>query len=315
MEKNIYFPSFGTSCGFANSAFQFLFTTHLKKLFPVNIILGQLQQNTLPSAALFPVELFDIHNYGLSIQPDARVDELSMDRLNGFNEDISKINAFVHGTDFKTLEINGYFQYHTALMSRSGLRETFDEIYTSHSNDNANITKFQQILRANQQSFDYYFKDKTFIVCHIRLGDYKVWEVHDKGGIFFTNDIQLLVQTIKEFIDYNYIQNAEIYLASDGVEECLPYFQEKGFNPITAQTLFPDISADSGTALMLDMTAISMADVFFASNSSFSIFGALLNTKTPQCFRPSPVDKSMVGFLPWNTQVLYKQSDTYPCSL
>ncbi|MBF0265781.1 MAG: hypothetical protein HQL46_10950 [Gammaproteobacteria bacterium] len=313
MEKNIYFPSFGTSCGFSNSAFQFLFMEHLKKLFPVNIYLGQFQNGQLPTAALFPVELFEIYNYGQEIQPDARANELSLDRLDGFNNDIATINGFVNGTDFQTLEISGYFQYHTALINSCGLRETFNETFGT-SGEESTMNKFQKLLNGNQQAIGDFFQEKTLIVCHIRLGDYKVWEVHDKGGLFFTNDIPSLVDNIKDFIAFNYIQNAEVYIASDNPEECIPIFSEKGLNPLSVNSFFPDLDIHSGTALMFDLSVLSMADVFYGSNSSFSVFGSMLNQKQVQCYRPSPVDKSMVGFMPWNTQVLYKQCDTYPCS-
>ncbi len=312
MNKNIYFPSFGTKLGFANTAFQYLFISHISKLFPINIVLGQLVENNYPVAAAFPIELFGIENYGGIIQPDCRV-ELSMDRLDGYNNDISNIQAFISDPTLQSLEISGYFQYHTSLMNSCGLRETFDDIFDVHGAQ-PSTTKFQKILHENKKLLSQFYSNKTLIVCHIRLGDYKMYESHNIDFTYTVN-ISALVTTIKDFIAFNYIRNAEIYIASDAPEECVTVFQENGLNPLTAKSFFPDIEITSGTALMLDLSAISVANVFYASNSSFSLFGSLLNRESTLFFRPSPRDKEMIGYHPWNTQVLYKQSTSYPCTL
>ncbi len=312
MNKKIYFPSFGTKLGFANTAFQYLFTTHISRLFSFDLTLGRLEAGQIPSAAAFPIELFGLENYGEFVQPDCRID-LSTDRLDGFNNDIRNIQAFLADPTLQALEISGYFQYHTALMASSGLRKTFEDIFSAQKRQDRS-NKFQTILHDNQQAFTQFFQNKTLIVCHIRLGDYKVYESHNID-FTYTVDISSLVGTIKDFIDFNYIENAEVYIASDAPEECLSIFHENGLNPFTVKSFFPDIDLASGTSLMLDLSAISMANVLFASNSSFSLFGSLLNNEDALFFRPSPEDKKMIGFLPWNTQVLLKKSEIYPSTL
>jgi len=312
LNKKIYFPSFGTKLGFANTAFQYLFTTHVSRLFSFDLTLGQLESNQVPAAAVFPIELFGLKNYGDFVQPDCRI-ELSTDRLEGYNNDIRNIQAFLADPRLQSLEISGYFQYHTALMASSGLRTTFEDIFgVQDGQDRTN--KFQTILYDNQQAFTQFFQNKTLIVCHIRLGDYKIYESHNID-FTYTVDISSVVKSIKDFIAFNYIQNAEVYIASDAPDECVSIFQENGLNPFTVESFFPDIDLASGTSLMLDLSAISMANVLFASNSSFSLFGSMLNKQDALFFRPSPEDKKMIGYLPWNTQVLFKKSQSYPSTL
>jgi len=312
LKKIISFPSFGTKLGFANTAFQYLFITHVSELFSINITLGRLESGNLPVAAVFPIELFGLEDYGKLIEPDCRI-ELSTDRLQGYDNDIANVQAFLSDSTLQSLEISGYFQYHTSLMNSCGLRKTFDDIFHAKKKDSV-TNKFQQLLYDNQQSLFEYFRDKTLIVCHIRLGDYKVYENHNID-FTYTLDISSLVDTINDFIAFNYIRNAEIYIASDAPDECISIFQKNGLNPLTAKSFFPDIEVTSGTALMLDLSAISIANVFYASNSSFSLFGSLLNKESALFFRPSPKDKNMVGYLPWNTQVLFRKAASYPSTL
>jgi hypothetical protein len=312
VKKSIYFPSFGTKLGFSNTAFQYLFVTHAASLFSFNLVLGKLDSGNVPAPAMFPIELFGLENYGEIIQPDCRI-ELSVDRLQGFQNDINNVHAFLLDPVLQTLEISGYFQYHTSLMRSSGLEKTFENVFIPKSKELA-TNKFQRLLYDNQQSLSHFFKDKTLIVCHIRLGDYKFYESRNID-FTYTTDIASLVDTIKDFIAFNYIRDAEIYIASDAPDECLSIFQENGLNPLTAASFFPGIDTGSGTALMLDLSAISMANVFFASNSSFSLFGSLLNKQSSLFFRPSPEDKKMIAYLPWNTQILYKKSPSYPSTL
>jgi len=313
--KNIYFPSFGENLGFANSAFQYLFLSHISKLFSFNLLLGRLKSGSIPNAAILPIELFGIKNYGIYekiLQFDYEI-ELSTDRIHGYYDDISKIQAFLSNPKFQTLKIFGYFQYHTSLMDSCGLKKTFDEIYLPKSEKIA-INKFQKILYDNQQFLNKFYKNKIIIVCHIRLGDYKVYE---SKGVDFTYlvDILGLIKEIKNFIVFNYIRSFEIYIASDEPDECVAIFQKNGLNPLTIKSFFSDIDLKSSKALMFDLASISIANIFYASNSSFSLFGSLLNRKQALFFRPSPKDKKMIGFLPWDTQILFKKSLFYPSTL
>lgn len=316
LKKNIYFPSFGTKLGFANSAFQYLFISHLSKLFSFNLILGSLDSNrNIPKAALFPIELFDINDYGAckQIEQPYYKTELSRDRLRGYYKDILKVEAFLSNHKLKTLEISGFFQYHTALMSICGLKNTFYDIYFAKSKKDMN-NEFQNILFRNKQFLNNFYKNSTLIVCHIRLGDYKIYEKRNIEFIY-TNDIEALIEEVKDFIKFNYIRNSKIYIASDSLEECIHIFQQHGINPLTIKSFFPDIDLESSKALMFDLANISVADIFYASNSSFSLLGSLLNTKQALFFRPSPTNKKMIGYLPWNTQILFKKSSFYPSSI
>jgi hypothetical protein len=314
MRKTIYFPEFATKLGFANTAFQYLFLSYIKRNYPLDLVLGKLNAGMLPDAAVLPVELFGISNYGAVIQPDC-VAELSTNRLDGLLNDLANIAGFVVHESLHTLELKGYFQYHTATMAASGLRDEFAELFSPMGG-----SKFQNLLRSNQEILKNIFNEKTLVVCHIRQGDYKFYESH---GIDFTytTDIQALTQLIRSFVDQNYIRNAQIYLASDQPRECRLIFEQNGLNVLTYEDFFPELDVRSGSVLLLDMACMSLAQVLYASNSSFSVFGALLNTLSEKTsrealfFRPSPIDKQMIGFLPWNTQVLLTRADKYPATL
>jgi len=142
-------------------------------------------------------------------------------------------------------------------------------------------------------------RGKTLICIHIRRGDF--WQYPDYG-IIFAAPIEWYLVQLREI--WAQVDSPVLVICSDEPDKVLDYFQE--FHPFTSRELSPEITDfffSQGLGFYPDFYLMSHADRLVISNSSFSVAASMLNERCNSFFRPDPIQKKMIEFDPWNTDV------------
>lgn len=180
----------------------------------------------------------------------------------------SKEPIFNDGGVLVDYDIKGYFQYHT--LHYKPHKEYFKELF-AYKNEN------------NGQDFFNGCKNETIIGVHIRRGDYA-------KGIDRTAPTQWYLDWLKS--NWASLNNPKLIIVSDNIKNVILDFEEYSVE---------DFASDD---FVHDHNVLRNCNILLTSNSTFSFTAAMLNDKSPHCYRPDYEKQEMVAFDPWNVSVL-----------
>lgn len=212
---------------------------------------------------------------------------------------------------FKLRKFEMILQFYTSILYKIKSKDNFvtiTEYSDTHSNSIIHNTEENIMWDGHFQSFNYFkeieldvkrlfcikrkyikmFNEKYFdlfnssnvTVMHIRLTDYKLSGNDFLGGKDLSLPFSYYKHCINELEKNNSIE--KLIIISDDIEQCKEVFNE--FKSI-------DISYETNSEI-IDFQLILNADNLILSNSSFSWWGAFLNTKKKKVYAP----KYWLGF-------------------
>jgi hypothetical protein len=294
MHKNsniIFFENFPLG-RFANACFQILYAEYLKKL-GYTVILGSPKR---PRSTDLPWELFDLEENNNDLATLWR-GFLGEERSAGPEPSLQIINEYFKSHPGTVLTIDGYFQFDT-----NNIRS--DPNYFLAFEENLGIngiikTPFQRIVK----KYNLKIKGDYLITIHIRRGDYlTVPEDHvNKKSVFYTLDLENVVSNLQKYITKNRIRNPIIYISTDDIVFCKSFFNNKKIKIFCSEDF---VDKEDNNHLMCDLSAMTAANLFIASNSSLSILGAMLNN-TGKVFWRQDEKGELISFDPWFTPILF----------
>ncbi len=130
---------------------------------------------------------------------------------------------------------------------------------------------------------------RTLVTIHLRRGDFgygKFWIAPESWYRAWLDEL------------WPTLENPVLYIATDE-PAVMGAFAD--YRPIGHENIAPIVP---GLAFIEDFFILSQADVLAISNSTFSFFAALLNTRATTFARPDPKAEKLVGFDPWASEVL-----------
>ena len=130
---------------------------------------------------------------------------------------------------------------------------------------------------------------KKIIAIHLRRGDYGYHQYFRAPCSWYEKWISEAGYSPDEYI---------IYICSESPEKYLKQFSK--FSVITSA----DLNCPIQLTPYFDFMVMTLADAVATSNSSFSFFASMLNTKTSQFYRPDFDKSGLVQFDPWNADPL-----------
>jgi hypothetical protein len=204
--------------------------------------------------------------------------------------DFERIEQELKLGHLNSLEIVGYFQYHTQHLQK--YKDLFNQTFRI---DPSLIERSKKILKP--------LKDDTqpLISIHFRAGDYLDYE-KSGNSIFVPPSVDEIAQKIYQIYAQIKEKKPVIYLASDDLVYTSSLLLSKNIPHITLKDL--DSGKSEEDSLFLDFILLTLADILMISNSSFSFAAAMLNKKAKNFFRPRMADKKYVVFEPWNDFIL-----------
>ena len=210
--------------------------------------------------------------------------------------DLKRIQEVIKSAHLNTVDIVGYFQYHTQHLLE--YQELFNQTFEIAPSLIDLVKIALKPLKEEAQ---------PLISIHFRAGDYFDYE---KSGhhIFVPPSIDEIAHKINQIYAQIKERGPVIYLASDDLAYASSLFRSKNIPHITSKDL--DFSESEENSLFLDFILFTLADILLISNSSFSFAGAMLNKKAKYFFRPRMEDKKYVAFEPWNDFILRKKIST-----
>ena len=186
-----------------------------------------------------------------------------------------------------TLDIIGSFQFNTDTLYK--FRHILDQnfIFT----DSANFIKMQ----LNQIQ-----KNDALICIHWREGDYN--DFNNQHPFFWKSDFSNLLIEIKKLIAISGV-HSKVYVASDNPKNIIDYLKSQGIEVLSARNFTTNIN----DFFLWDFMSLVASDIIVASNSSFSIAGALFNKNAQIFSRSNSPTEEFCTFLPWRTEILKNQ--------
>jgi hypothetical protein len=302
-DRTLWFCNFPTG-RFANAIFQFLFAEYVASRLGANVILGGLRamhDPTIFQALDLPDETERCSRLRQNLPPNILT--LGVDRARGPDADVQLIEDLFLTTNSQILAIDGYFQYDTHYIARD---EHYLSVFDKYIALNSNHTTFQKVCKIIATQLSNLFRTTYLICIHLRRGDY-VDNVSSPA--FFTTDVALAMEEIREITTYNRISNFTIFVATDDSQWVRSVFNKVKLPVLTSADLqgLPALaSSPPMDPLLFDIAAMASCDLFVASNSSLSILGALMNTRANVFLRPTSSGGRLIPFDPWHTQVLFK---------
>lgn len=134
---------------------------------------------------------------------------------------------------------------------------------------------------------------KKIIAIHLRRGDYGYNQYFRAPCSWYEKWISEAGYSHDEYI---------IYICSESPEKYLKRFSK--FTVITSA----DLNCPIQLTPYFDFMVMTLADAVATSNSSFSFFASMLNTKTSQFYRPDFDKSGLVQFDPWNADPLLNRT-------
>ena len=137
------------------------------------------------------------------------------------------------------------------------------------------------------------------ITVHVRRGDYLNHARSENWTkeVFYTLDLDIICKAIQQYVESNRIKDFTLYVATDDLDYCKAFFQDKGLQIVTSENFF-------GDSLIVDLAAMAKAKLLICSNSSLSILGSMINNKARVFWRQTN-DGKCISFDPRSTPVLY----------
>jgi hypothetical protein len=292
-----------------NSFFEYLYINFFEKEIDAKVIIG----NYHNQYSKFPTKLFEIKNYldGVNVFNDVSVISkftAGLDRANGPRRDLEIIQNYFQKHPGTVLAVDGYFQYDTKFIFEiPGLEKLLYQIF--YPDDLGTI--FQKKLKIYIEKIKNKFKNKTLITIHARRGDYLLFNPpgsasHAIHPYFHTLDLEKLQLFMINFLTINRITNPIVYVASDDLEFCKSFFQGQKIEIATAEEIVEREKSSELEFLVCDLAGMAAANFMVASNSTYSIMGALLNPSA-RLFLRQTQDGHVLPFDPRNTVISYGQ--------
>lgn len=180
-------------------------------------------------------------------------------------------------------DVKGYFQYSTVY-------------YRPHKETIRRDFAFKGMYadRAKQIKEVFSSRGGPVLGLHLRRGDYG-------KRFFFIAPSKWYVEWLKTLRET--IPDMTVYIASDEPAKVVPDFS--GFDVITAADLPPG-GPDDAPGFFDDFAALTLSDRMAISNSTFSFFAAMLNTRATEFMRPDLATKNLVAFDPWSSNPLLR---------
>ncbi|WP_417684493.1 alpha-1,2-fucosyltransferase [Roseibium sp.] len=177
------------------------------------------------------------------------------------------------------IDLSGYFQYNLSYYAgrQDKIREEFS--FTGH---------YESIRREIAGVFSSY--DAPVVCLHLRRGDYGYSHFFVAPNKWYIAELKRLKSEIGNFV---------VYIATDDVNCIGQDFNE--FQVITSANLRASLSTQVAEQELhfLDFIALTQGDMLAISNSSFSFFASLLNTKASKFLRPSLAAMKLIDYDPW----------------
>jgi hypothetical protein len=277
---------------FANAAFQFVFAKYLEK-FGYTVIIGN---SNHPKLDTLPWDLFNISDKNISYTDDHKV-FLGEERDLGPSNSLKLIKAHFDKYPGTVLCISGYFQFDTSKIraDQNYLKSFHEELGLTTQPSNM----FQKVIKK------YYDKIKShyLVTIHVRRGDYVSYANFGgwQGEVFYCLDLDNVVRKLRDYISANRITNFILYIASDDMSFCKEYFKATNLKILTSENF---IEEEDNSHLIVDLAAMTAANLFIASNSSLSLLGAMINN-CGRVFWRQDKHGNLISFDPWSTPILY----------
>ena len=258
---------------FGNQLFKFFFLKIVERTLGCEIRypnwLGCLTFNLPQSEALLPMqEVIEFNTFG-SISLINCLEEIKKQRLRGID----------------VLDIKGFFQFHTS--QYKPYKDLFSAVFS------VNNYILLQVINSMERISD----QGSVVGIHVRRGDY----VNNANPYFFTTPIDSILKSIDSLRQTRFISGG-IYIASDDPIFVIEIFKKEGLLTLIADNLF--FINDDSSRLMIDFIVLSLSNAIIVSNSSLSMFSAMMNTNSKIFLRPVPGFELLKPFDPWNTDIL-----------
>lgn len=179
----------------------------------------------------------------------------------------------VRDENFNGIDYNGYAQLHTSHYAADK-----DFIRSLFIFDTRLVNFFKKALSNTGLA------QKKIITIHLRRGDYGYKHYFCAPCTWYENWIINAKYSPDEYI---------IYICSESPNKYRKRFPK--FTVITAE----DLRCPDRLAPYFDFMVITLADVVATSNSSFSFFATMLNSKARRFVRPDFEKSGLVDFDPW----------------
>lgn len=298
VRNTVWFSNFPNG-RFANAAYQFWFATYLQQVRNYRVIIGHPDK----LATDLPWAMFDLpdHTQDIAQLSDRHAHaplQLSLDRSEPPESDLLKIDRHFRAHPDSVLCVDGFFQYDTGAIA---LDATYLQVFQENlSPSERGNTRFQKLIAQHQRQMLQAFGENFLTCIHVRRGDYLAYN----NDLFFTLELDQVVEQLQALFTRDHLLDPVIYVATDDPEYCKHYFSTKGLAIVTSQDLLGPDSLDDTSCLTHDLAALATAQLMVASNSSFSMLGALMNQRARIFWRQSPQGQ-LVSFDPWSTPILY----------
>jgi hypothetical protein len=287
---------------FANAIFQLVFARYLRISTGKTVALGSSQGALLKNLQ----EAFgipEVDDQTIQTLTSLSIGKLTLGR-NRSSPPLQDIKALQENetetSEQSVVEIEGYFQYDTHLLFRDPTYLTaFNELLSTSDPEN----NFKRSMKTFGSALETLFAEHYTFVVHVRREDYTTINMPQ----FFHVDLDKVFSIIKEFTSLNRINKFLVYIATDDTEYCKIKTCSVAFPVYFADDLGHSTAFTDSDRLLVDLCAISMGNTVFASNSSFSMLGCMLNRRGHVFYRQTRKHGHLVAFDPWATPILYEE--------
>ena len=115
-------------------------------------------------------------------------------------------------------------------------------------------------------------------------------------------DVELLLDQLLENFSLSRIKDPIFYIASDDIQYCKDVFRAYDLDFLCSENFVQFSELAEQDQLTCDLAGLSVSDMMIASNSTFSMCGALLND-SGRVFLRTTRDHRLVPFDPTNTVI------------
>lgn len=173
----------------------------------------------------------------------------------------------------------GWFQLHTRHLAPQ--RDFIHKLFTPTPRFQAALDRAVQHLRS---------RGRTLVALHLRRGDYGYNQFFRAPAAWYREWLANMEDPLEDPV---------VYICSESPTGLLPAFAR--WNACCFAQL-PGIPPD--LAFLVDYYVLTQADAVAISNSSFSLFASMLNTRARHFVRPSLDEGKLMPFDPWDAPVL-----------
>lgn len=198
-------------------------------------------------------------------------------------QNASTVEALLEKTGEPQLQnknITGYFNQHSAPFRV--YKEVIQDVFQPAPRFRPVIEQLKRELKPNGEEL---------IALHLRRGDF------GHGGFWIAPEewyLDWVVSRLKQN------PKARLYISTDDSATIKAFSK---YSPLTIR----DLRLHLGDLdFLLDFYSLALADSLAISNSTFSFFAAMLNQQGQEFMRPEPLERNLIPFDPWNSEVLIK---------